>query len=329
MALASGDSIKTAGAAAKRRPEHSINSKAFCRPTTHTERCPYLPYHFVLSITLVSGFVSAFLATISDCDEVFNYWEPTHYLSHGHGLQTWEYSPVYAIRSWLYVGLHSLLAWPFTTLLGIDKTSEFLILRGILAATSSIAQAELFDALSRFADPDIGIFFVLISVPSAGMFQAMPAYLPSSFAMNFVMFGTAAFLRNVRSPARALLFFAIAGLLGWPFSLALVLPQLFFWAWETSKHQDMASILGLLFWSLPGPLVVLALVTFFDSLAYRKIVFVPLSIVLYNVFGGEGRGPDLYGTEPWWYYLANLSLNFNVMAVAALLSGSSLFLLFD
>lgn len=48
-------------------------------------------------------------APIQDCDETFNYWEPTHYLSHGYGLQTWEYSPDFAIRSWLYIGLHAIV----------------------------------------------------------------------------------------------------------------------------------------------------------------------------------------------------------------------------
>jgi len=28
-------------------------------------------------------------------------------LVHGSGFQTWEYSPVYAIRSWAYVALHA------------------------------------------------------------------------------------------------------------------------------------------------------------------------------------------------------------------------------
>lgn len=58
---------------------------------------------------LAAGFVSALFAPIQDCDETFNYWEPTHYISHGYGLQTWEYSPDYAIRSWLYVGLHAVV----------------------------------------------------------------------------------------------------------------------------------------------------------------------------------------------------------------------------
>ena len=28
---------------------------------------------------------------IHDCDEVYNYWEPLHYLLYGYGKQTWEY----------------------------------------------------------------------------------------------------------------------------------------------------------------------------------------------------------------------------------------------
>lgn len=52
---------------------------------------------------------------------VFNYWEPTHYLSHGYGLQTWEYSPVYAIRSWAYVGLHAVLSRAFSEVPNLSK----------------------------------------------------------------------------------------------------------------------------------------------------------------------------------------------------------------
>ena len=37
---------------------------------------------------------------------VFNFWEPLHYLDRGHGFQTWETSPEYAIRSYAYVALH-------------------------------------------------------------------------------------------------------------------------------------------------------------------------------------------------------------------------------
>ncbi|KFY56261.1 hypothetical protein V497_06408 [Pseudogymnoascus sp. VKM F-4516 (FW-969)] len=58
---------------------------------------------------LLLNLLSALHSPIEDCDETFNYWEPTHYLAHSSGLQTWEYSPTYSIRSWAYVGLHALI----------------------------------------------------------------------------------------------------------------------------------------------------------------------------------------------------------------------------
>jgi alpha-1,2-mannosyltransferase len=51
---------------------------------------------------------------------------------------------------------------------------------------------------------------------------------------------------------------------------------------------------------------------------YRKMVVVPFNIVFYNIFAGPGRGPDIYGTEPWHFYFRNLLLNFNIWFVLAL-----------
>lgn len=39
----------------------------------------------------ISRGIGALLNVVHDCDEVFNYWEPLHYLVHGTGMQTWEY----------------------------------------------------------------------------------------------------------------------------------------------------------------------------------------------------------------------------------------------
>lgn len=55
---------------------------------------------------------------------MFNYWEPAHYLAHGYGLQTWEYSPVYAIRSWAYVGVHAVLSRVFSEAPNLSKVQK-------------------------------------------------------------------------------------------------------------------------------------------------------------------------------------------------------------
>ena len=52
---------------------------------------------------------------------------------------------------------------------------------------------------------------------------------------------------------------------------------------------------------------------------------VPWNIIQYNIFGGAERGPDLYGTEPWYFYFLNLVLNFNVLAPLALISLPALY----
>lgn len=40
---------------------------------------------------MVARYYSAVYNNIHDCDEVFNYWEPLHYLLYKSGFQTWEY----------------------------------------------------------------------------------------------------------------------------------------------------------------------------------------------------------------------------------------------
>ena len=57
-----------------------------------------------------------------------------------------------------------------------------------------------------------------------------------------------------------------------------------------------------------------------DTLAYGRLTIVPWNIIKYNVFGGSARGPGLYGTEPWHFYIANLLLNFNILTPLALLA---------
>ena len=69
-------------------------------------------------------------------------------------------------------------------------------------------------------------------------------------------------------------------------------------------------------WSVIWAVIILALQIPVDSLFYGKLVIAPLNIVKYNVL--SDHGPDLYGTEPWTFYLFNGLLNFNVAFIMAL-----------
>lgn len=66
---------------------------------------PIYAFYFFLAANIFS----ALFNPIQDCDETFNFWEPTHYLSHGYGFQTWEWSPDYGIRDWFYIVPHAIV----------------------------------------------------------------------------------------------------------------------------------------------------------------------------------------------------------------------------
>lgn len=256
---------------------------------------------------------------------MFNYWEPTHYLNHGYGLQTWEYSPEYAIRSWTYSALHSLVIWigtlPLKTLpLAKPKVVEFYFLRVTLATVCALCQSRLYSVISRTINPRVAIFFAMALLFSPGMYHAAPAYLPSTFAMYTTMLGFSAFMdwTEGMKTTQGVMWFGLGATLGWPFAGALVLPFV-------AEEVVLASITGEMFDAamrlLQGgmqSLLALGIQTGLDSFFYKTFTCVPLNIVLYNVFSGGSRGPDIYGVEPWHFYIRNLALNFNIWFFLAL-----------
>ncbi|KAF2088575.1 glycosyltransferase family 22 protein [Saccharata proteae CBS 121410] len=264
--------------------------------------------------------ISALYAPIQDCDEVFNYWEPTHYLNHGYGMQTWEYSPEYAIRSWAYSGIHAGIIALRKIFPGSSKVSEFYFLRIALAMICAVCETRLYSTIARTLNPRIAVFFLIVMVFSPGMFHASTSYLPSSFAMYTSMLGMAAFMdwRGGLRTAQGICCFAVGGILGWPFAAALVVPFV-------CEEVLLAVMTGQAFETgrrlLDGTvrsLIVLALEVCVDTFFYKKISCVPFNAVLYNVFSGPGKGPNIYGIEPWHFYMRNLILNFNVWFILAM-----------
>ena len=57
----------------------------------------------IFNLILIIRLCAVFTTSISDCDETFNYWEPTHFLLFGKSHQTWEYDPNFALRSYFYL----------------------------------------------------------------------------------------------------------------------------------------------------------------------------------------------------------------------------------
>lgn len=307
---------------------HFHSNTALRKPATPAQQPSGLHPNNAFAVFALANVVAALFAPIQDCDEVFNYWEPTHYLNHGYGLQTWEYSPEYAIRSWTYTSLHSLSIFLGTLplkALGFErpKVVEFYFLRVALAVACALCQARLYSVIRRTIHAKVAIFFLMALVLSPGMYHAAPAYLPSSFAMYTTMLGFAAFMDWTKGmkTAQGIMWFGIGATLGWPFAGALVLPFVAEEVLLASVTGEVADGFKRIMQGTARAFFALAVQTAVDSYFYRKFVCVPLNIVLYNVFSGGSRGPDIYGVEPWHFYVRNLTLNFNIwffLALAAL-----------
>ncbi len=100
--------------------------------------------------------------------------------------------------------------------------------------------------------------------------------------------------------------------LSWPFAAVLGIPI----AWDILLRKR--KYLFFIKWCVISTFTILIPQIALDSDYYGKLSIPAFNIVKYNVLTNAG-GPDLYGTEPWTYYLLNGILNFNVAFIAALL----------
>lgn len=172
---------------------------------------PYRPrLALLLPPLLAVRLYGALASPITDCDEAFNYWspfalnqrarrrvraltvlplrcrEPLHYLLYGRGLQTWEYSPVFGLRSYAYLAMHAAFARLASSVLR-SKVSVFLAVRCALGCTSAVLEARLAARTCAWASGEAGVALWALLLSSAGMWHAAVALLPSSFAMLCVL----------------------------------------------------------------------------------------------------------------------------------------------
>ncbi len=275
----------------------------------------------------------ALLSPIADCDETFNYWEPVHYLVYGTGMQTWEYAPAYTLRSYAYLLPHAAVGKLLDVVLQLiqghvpDKRLVFYGLRVLLGLVSAACEATFVDGVTRRLGPRPGLLTFALLLTSAGVFQASPALLPSSAAANLVMVTTANWLTHRNWWAT---FFAVLAVLalGWPFVALLFVPLaahvlydcVYVSAGAGPVPQWRRGGLRVLGYGVGAVALVLPVVLAIDAFFYQRLAFPAWNILRYNVGGGpEGAGDNLYGVEPWWWYLLNLGANLGVVLPLALL----------
>lgn len=264
-----------------------------------------------------SRILGALLAPIPDCDEVFNYWEPVHFLVHGRGQQTWEYSPEFALRSYWYILLHAYPVY-LVSLLVSDRIIQFRVMRVILGLFSAKCQHFTWSRLKRTCLPEEKKTIKSVLLLNLGLFLASHTFLPSTFSMNMLLLALGFFLDYTKSNSTATLLFALlscayAVAVGWPFCIVIIFLFLLPFAHKAIPHIFTLKVIFLSLFSL-----LLAVIPSFlsDYYYYGKPVLGVFNLLLYNTSFGRGNlagSSVLYGVEPWYFYFANLLLNFHLV----------------
>lgn len=180
--------------------------------------------------------------------------------------------------------------------------------------------------------------FTMYTTTLAMSFALYPSSLSSNFNLKSTWKGTKGLIPSMTLPQtipsrtfKATLLFALGALVGWPFSIILSLPFVFeeLFLYSGDVNILASSVLSLFISrfkrftlsALSSALIILPFLISIDSIAYGRFTLVPFNIISYNLLSSErGAGPELYGTEPWWYYGANLTLAFNLLLPLAALS---------
>eukprot|EP00911_Craspedida_sp_UC1_P002866 UC1_evm1s2099 len=149
------------------------------------------------------------------------------------------------------------------------------------------------------------------------MFISATAFLPSSFGMACTAYAYGRWFSG--RDDQAVLGLAVASIVAWPFCGALGLPIFI----------DLVLLRGRFLRFLRAGflavLIILVPLVVVDSYYYRRLVVAPLNIVLYNVLS-TNTSSQLYGTEPWHFYLRNGILNLNFVLPLALTAPLLVFL---
>ena len=295
--------------------------------------------HFALACLLLLlplRVLGSLYLPIQDCDETFNYWEPLHYLMFGRGLQTWEYSPLFGLRSYAYLWIISPVGWagkwaheamqsvrelgsaPGQESSGampaqeVDKLVLFYAMRLSFAVACACMEAKLLRTIRRVLGVRIAHWSLLFLACSAGLFHASSAFLPQTFTMLFVMATLDAWMR--RDYQQVILGTGVCSLVGWPFSVLLSIPAALEIVWE---HRQGWDILRPIRWGLKTLALCVVPCLIVDLAYYRRVIFAVVNIAVYNSNSAIEHGANLFGKEPASFYFVNLALNFNVALVLA------------
>ncbi|KAI3390006.1 hypothetical protein SNEBB_007595 [Seison nebaliae] len=294
-------------------------------------------------ISLSIRIASALWTIMNDCDETFNFWEPMHYVVYGKGMQTWEYSGQYSLRSYSFIRILS-LPIQFISYLTNNHLVIFYLHRSFLALLATVAEILFYRSLyvRLVLDQNFNkqwslpieyyphVVWMVFQLFNVGTFSQSVSFLPSTFVTHIMLIAYATCY--LKEYTLSIIFVAIATLFsGWPFIVVLSLPIVFEILFLNKDNDELIprmvknwtkffflqKLLYFLLRSFVIFLILISIMTIIDYYYYERITIPSLNILLYNVFNDktEISGPSLYGTEPFSFYVKNLFLNNNIALV--------------
>ena len=285
------------------------------RPCQHAP--PVAPYIIALFLVALYAGVASKLNHIDDTDETYGYWEVVHYLLYGHGMQTWEYAPQFAIRTYAFVGPLYLVGVALHYA-NVPKLAVFYTLRMVLGLCTALAQSQYLAAIQSCypENPLYMRFTLLFMLLAPGVFFSATSFLPSAVAASLLMLCLARWLQGRFELS---IFWGCVAVLmtGWPFVGVLLLPLGLHMLASRFAQRGLGGVVRLTLTGSAVLVLVAGVAGAVDCFMYQKWTSPTINILLYNA---AGNGDTLYGTEPASYYVRNLVLNLGAawpLAIAA------------
>lgn len=275
-----------------------------------------------LKIGILAALCSTVWNNINDCDETFNYLEPLGFIistANNTGFQTWEYSPQFGLRSYLYLWI---IGWPAYVLVrfGLPGWLQFLGIRLFLSLLAAVFSSLLANSSSLYLYPDNGfkrltfkVIFCLIHSAAPGNFISASSSVPSALAASMTSLMLSTWINGQYFYSVGAV--AVSTIIVWPFSAVLGVPLALF---LIVSGMTARLIVHSVFWAL----ALIAPMVLADTFYYGRLICPTWNIISYNALTSlQGRSlSQLYGTETAAYYVANYFLNYNIVIVFVAIS---------
>jgi alpha-1,2-mannosyltransferase len=184
-------------------------------------------------------------------------------------MQTWEYSPEFAIRTYAFILPLSPLGY-IASHFNMQKLHIFYLIRFLIGQFTAYCCSRLISAVEKTFKQDIHLPMCVFLLSSPGLFYASTSYLPSAVSSSLLMLAFAYWLNDSYSSA---IFSACIAVIysGWPFVGVLFAPMGVHMLLRTASKPN--ALLELFHLILNGSIILLFVIVsavLIDSHMYQK-----------------------------------------------------------